>query len=183
MCNVIFWRSCSFQEVDRNSPLIRPSLLQLKIGLIRGMWPLLRGTIQYYFTTSWSVHPISGLIRVVALGGRKGLMREVFLTCLWMLSRFYVPINLSISTILVNTSVGNSSHVYNFRGQIHKLEVGFHFIMQISYYHFEQNLMKECQELLWQVSVVLRVSEWVIVVNFQWDDDEDEVRFVLDKHA
>ena len=65
-----------------------------------------------------------------------------------MLSRFYVPINLSISTILVNTSVGNSSHVYNFRGQIHKLEVGFHFIMQISYYHFEQNLMKECQELL-----------------------------------
>jgi hypothetical protein len=43
--------------------------------------------------------------------------------------------------------------------------------------------MKECQELLWQVSVVLRVSEWVIVVNFQWDDDEDEVRFVLDKHG
>jgi hypothetical protein len=68
-------------------------------------------------------------------------------------------------------------------GKIHKLEVGFHFIMQISYYHFEQNLMKECQELLWQVSVVLRVSEWVIVVNFQWDDDEDEVRFVLDKHG
>ena len=34
-----------------------------------------------------------------------------------MLSRFYVPINLSISTILVNASVGNSSHVYDFRGQ------------------------------------------------------------------